>query len=1411
MATRKKENAIVSLALLLALATTPMAANLFVSAQVLSQSPTDTPSFSLPETVENGTTVRIDGSNSLAAINQSLKQSFEKQFSGTRVEVAANGTDAALQALLDGKIDVAAIGRGLTPEEKAQGLEQVRLYREKIAIIVGTENPFKGNLTDRQFARIFRGRITNWSQLGESNGKIRLIDRPTTSGIREALSNYPVFRAAKFATGSTATQLTEDNTAEIVKQLGDDGISYALANQVSKLPDVRVLRLHQTLPDNPKYPFSQPLVYVYKKDPSPAIASFLGFTLAQPGKQAIEEARAAEANAIATANSAPIAEATPTETATPNAEVIPTDQQPAVPPAANNPIAKGQIPVWWLLLPLALMGGLLAWLLRSGLSGARETNNTLESTPNTPTANPAIAAEIPPNSNVEDTTPNVSNTSENAVLAAATGAAIGSTVANESFDQGTKETANLNKYAGITPYELDESPWDIEAPAAVVNTSYPTIADVSPVTPNVELPTTEVTDVPPVISNEENPETSTPEDLTTEQPVTGTGANVWSTIKVTPDTPEANTTAEQDFNASYEVISDLEWPTEVFSNVTSDQPVVSEEISSTGEQSLDETSELIVDEESPEQEVTTSLFELPDIPEETLNVVADEAELTNNETISYLPEEIEDPTQSGLADFVNGAALTGVGIGAWASIYGIQNIAESDTQTHANENILTGSDTAFNLLHADTESSIILTPRTFEWADASWRVSEIHKQVLRDTGSKLALRLYDVSDIDLSYQSPSLVQQYECEEFTDGLSVPIPISDRNYMAELGYVADNNNWVILATSEIVRVFSLPHPETIVENTLVGSTTAVNGLHADTESRIMLTVHTPERADISWQISETQKQVLHDAGLQLALRLCDVTDIDLSYQSPSLVQQYECEEFTDNCSVPIPASDRNYMAELGYVTDGHNWLTLATSEIVRVFDLPHSETTVENTFVGSTTTVNGLHADTESSIMLTVHTPEWADVSWRISKAHKQALQDAGLQLALRLCDVTDIDLSYQSPSLVQQYECEEPTDGLSVPILTSDRNYMAELGYVTDGHNWLTLATSEIVRVFGLPHPETTGENGLLGNIAAVNGLQADTKSSVILTPQTFEWAGVSWRVSKAHEQALHNAGVQLALRLYDVSEIDLSYQSPILVQQYECEAFTDDRYVAIPTSDRNYMTELGYVNVSNDWVKIATSEIVRIFSVPDENTQDTTTENTVTGDITASNSINADEQSSIVLTPRTPKWAYVCWQMSETHKQALHNASISQLALRLYDVTDIDLSYQSPILVQQYECEEATHDRYVAIPISDHDYITELGYITEGDRWVMIARSTTVRVFNRPYGDFWFVADAELIIHGATKPGATVTVAGNPLTLKSDGTFHLRIPFSDNLIEYLITAADANGAQTKTIHKKFFQETPEDE
>ncbi|MFM7424606.1 MAG: substrate-binding domain-containing protein, partial [Elainella sp.] len=107
----------------------------------------------LPNELLEGGKLRIDGSNEMTAINQVLKQRYEKQFPGSKVELRDRGTEAALEELKTGEIDLAAIGRPLTAAEKAEGLIEVPISSEKIAIIVGKNNPFQGSLTLEQLSQ----------------------------------------------------------------------------------------------------------------------------------------------------------------------------------------------------------------------------------------------------------------------------------------------------------------------------------------------------------------------------------------------------------------------------------------------------------------------------------------------------------------------------------------------------------------------------------------------------------------------------------------------------------------------------------------------------------------------------------------------------------------------------------------------------------------------------------------------------------------------------------------------------------------------------------------------------------------------------------------------------------------------------------------------------------------------------------------------------------------------------------------------------------------------------------------------------------------------------------------------------------------------------------------------------------
>jgi ABC-type phosphate transport system substrate-binding protein len=333
-----------------------------------------------PKSLPSGTTVKVDGSSSMRVINEALRKGFEEKFPGTKVELASSGgTDGALAALQRGDINMAAVGRPLTNKEKAQGLVATPVSREKIAIIVGSDNPFKRDLTFVEFAKIFRGEITNWSQLGGAPGKIRFIDHPEWGDTRRSLGTYDIFKKAPFKNGANTTRLSEDDTASIVQALGKDGISYAIADQVLNLPNVRVIPIYKTMPSDPGYPYSQPRGYVYRKETAtPGTLAFVGFTTSAPGQEILADAKQQEAEAVRQSITSASTSGTSGVATGSSPSPAPNGQIALVPTSSGEPTEQG-FPWWWLLLLAGIpLLGLLLWLLKERRGRRTEINNKIE-------------------------------------------------------------------------------------------------------------------------------------------------------------------------------------------------------------------------------------------------------------------------------------------------------------------------------------------------------------------------------------------------------------------------------------------------------------------------------------------------------------------------------------------------------------------------------------------------------------------------------------------------------------------------------------------------------------------------------------------------------------------------------------------------------------------------------------------------------------------------------------------------------------------------------------------------------------------------------------------------------------------------------------------------------------------------
>jgi hypothetical protein len=65
--------------------------------------------------------------------------------------------------------------------------------------------------------------------------------------------------------------------------------------------------------------------------------------------------------------------------------------------------------------------------------------------------------------------------------------------------------------------------------------------------------------------------------------------------------------------------------------------------------------------------------------------------------------------------------------------------------------------------------------------------------------------------------------------------------------------------------------------------------------------------------------------------------------------------------------------------------------------------------------------------------------------------------------------------------------------------------------------------------------------------------------------------------------------------------------------------------------------------------------------------------------------------------------------------------------------------------------------------------------------------------------DFKFQVDAELIVYGSTDPNARVTLQGEPVKLRPDGTFTMRFSLPDSRQIIPAVAVSPDGVEERTI------------
>ena len=163
-------------------------------------------------------TVATDGSTSMEKVIGSLKEIFEANNNGIMVTYNPTGSGSGITAVAEGRCDIGLSSRDLKDEEKAKGLTGTVLAYDGIAIIVNPENPVS-DLTIEDIAKIYTGEITNWKDVGGTDGEIVLIGREAGSGTRDGFESITgtsekcKYRQELTSTGDVITTVAENPAA----------------------------------------------------------------------------------------------------------------------------------------------------------------------------------------------------------------------------------------------------------------------------------------------------------------------------------------------------------------------------------------------------------------------------------------------------------------------------------------------------------------------------------------------------------------------------------------------------------------------------------------------------------------------------------------------------------------------------------------------------------------------------------------------------------------------------------------------------------------------------------------------------------------------------------------------------------------------------------------------------------------------------------------------------------------------------------------------------------------------------------------------------------------------------------------------------------------------------------------------
>lgn len=204
-----------------------------------------------------------------------------------KVNIEGGNTGPGINALLKGEVDMAGAGRRLTKKEKSQGLVELFLGWDVLAIVVHEQNPVE-NLSLAQLQGIFSGEIVDWQQVGGTPDPIVVVTCPTGSGMRSAVKSLILKDKGYVEREIVSAIVAEADYQVSLFPTGITALSQSMldANRVKTIKVDGVEPTAENVADG-SYALAKPLALVTLGEPKGDVARFFDVVKSPQGKEAL--------------------------------------------------------------------------------------------------------------------------------------------------------------------------------------------------------------------------------------------------------------------------------------------------------------------------------------------------------------------------------------------------------------------------------------------------------------------------------------------------------------------------------------------------------------------------------------------------------------------------------------------------------------------------------------------------------------------------------------------------------------------------------------------------------------------------------------------------------------------------------------------------------------------------------------------------------------------------------------------------------------------------------------------------------------------------------------------------------------------------------------------------------------------